>query len=70
SRRRFPCALCPLRFALKSDYKRHLLVHTGEKPFSCPHCHAKFRQESHLRRHLARQNRCYEPGPPNGPPQA
>ncbi|NWZ74553.1 ZN467 protein, partial [Acrocephalus arundinaceus] len=27
-------------------------VHTGERPFPCPHCGRRFRQRIHLRSHL------------------
>ncbi|RXG73835.1 Zinc finger protein [Armadillidium vulgare] len=56
--KRFLCPMCPLRFYLKTDLKRHILVHTGEKPFSCPRCSRKFRRETHLRNHLAKKIAC------------
>ncbi|KAG7167375.1 Zinc finger protein 100-like 2, partial [Homarus americanus] len=36
--RRHQCPSCPKAFVLGTDLKRHLLVHTGEKPFKCPYC--------------------------------
>ncbi|KAK4309655.1 hypothetical protein Pmani_018766 [Petrolisthes manimaculis] len=32
-------------------YDRHVIVHTGERPFTCPHCTYRANQLSNLRRH-------------------
>ena len=32
--------------------KRHMLIHTGEKPFHCPECTRKFRQKGDLNSHV------------------
>merc|ERR1712226_93270 len=34
----FGCPFCPKTMKGRSDVKRHILIHTGEKPFSCPYC--------------------------------
>ena len=36
------------------DLKRHMLIHTGEKPFHCTECHTRFRRKQHLKVHINR----------------
>lgn len=32
------CDECSMSFRTPGNLKRHILTHTGEKPFNCPHC--------------------------------
>ena len=54
--KRFYCgaAGCGKGFRLKTDLNRHLLTHTGERPFRCtaPGCSKSFSQHSNLKRHM------------------
>ncbi|XP_069172026.1 longitudinals lacking protein, isoforms H/M/V isoform X9 [Procambarus clarkii] len=55
-------AICPVcGKAFKGDkYKfrlsRHLIIHTGEKPFPCPHCPYRANIRTNLTRHIAIQH--------------
>ncbi|XP_048373055.1 zinc finger protein 579 [Sphaerodactylus townsendi] len=45
------CGVCHKNFARPWSLARHYVVHTGEKPFSCPECGMAFRLASYLRQH-------------------
>ena len=55
------CKECGKGFKKDPDYKRHLLIHTGTKPFSCHLCNSKFRLKHqlvrHMETHLSKQDR-------------
>lgn len=53
----YACPVCGKRFNNKKDFRRHYMVHTGEKPFPCPHCPYRARQMVALRGHLALRHR-------------
>ncbi|KAM6394940.1 LOW QUALITY PROTEIN: zinc finger protein 740 [Rhynochetos jubatus] len=47
----FICKQCYGAFRSSYHLKRHILIHTGEKPFECDVCDMRFIQKYHLERH-------------------
>ncbi|XP_043929810.1 zinc finger protein 770-like [Protopterus annectens] len=50
--KQYKCDKCEKEFACKSKFKRHYLIHTGQKPYACSFCSKRFRQSTHLKNHL------------------
>lgn len=51
-KRKFSCCHCGKSFKTKSHLQRHILTHTGEKPYHCNRCDCRFNQSSSLRNHV------------------
>lgn len=51
-RGRYQCSFCNFLGVTPSHIKRHILTHTGERPFECPLCPRRFTQKVHLKYHI------------------
>ncbi|XP_002741686.1 ras-responsive element-binding protein 1 isoform X2 [Saccoglossus kowalevskii] len=50
------CPYCPRTFPWISSLRRHILTHTGVKPFRCPQCGVYFSTKSNCERHMLRKH--------------
>ncbi|XP_017082679.1 zinc finger protein 91 [Drosophila eugracilis] len=46
------CPSCSLQLSCASSLKRHMIIHTGLKPFKCSECELSFSQREVLKRHM------------------
>lgn len=53
---RVSCPYCSRKFPWSSSLRRHVLTHTGQKPYKCPHCPLLFTTKSNCDRHLLRKH--------------
>ena len=50
------CEYCPKEFVRNYDRKKHLLIHTKDKPFKCNFCDYSTADDTNLRNHIKRHN--------------
>ena len=53
---KYGCPFCSTIMGAPSNMKQHILIHTGEKPFSCAFCELKTIQKSTLEKHMRRKH--------------
>ncbi|XP_053667564.1 zinc finger protein ZFP2-like [Anopheles marshallii] len=54
----YGCEICGRKFTAKKNYTRHLMIHTGEKPYKCDRCDRSYRQSGELKKHRTIQHMC------------
>lgn len=51
------CETCGKKFTKATQYERHILIHSKNKPFECEVCHNRFLDKKTYRKHLARHDK-------------
>ena len=52
----FDCSHCKRSFSTAPNLRRHLRLHTGEKPFGCVQCDQRFTRDDTLQKHVIKEH--------------
>lgn len=64
----FVCHICGKDKKCRSQLARHVIIHTGERPFSCDLCPARFNRSGNLQQHRKRMHGVAPPPAEEAPP--
>lgn len=56
SLKKYECRVCSRNFGWSTDLKRHILTHTGERPFRCKLCESTFTRNFLLQKHMSKSH--------------
>lgn len=56
SKKEYKCEICDKQFQGLNDLRKHLRIHSDERPYPCSQCDKKFRQAGCLKNHVASQH--------------
>ena len=48
---KWSCPHCPKAMKRQNDLQKHIMIHTGEKPFKCDMCDYASNRKTNLQRH-------------------
>lgn len=65
----YVCHVCGVDKKCKSQLARHVIIHTGERPYGCDLCPARFNRSGNLQQHKKRMH-CVGKAPGEEPPPA
>uniref|UniRef100_A0A3Q3FUF0 C2H2-type domain-containing protein n=2 Tax=Kryptolebias marmoratus TaxID=37003 RepID=A0A3Q3FUF0_KRYMA len=64
----FVCHICGKDKKCRSQLARHIIIHTGERPYACDLCPARFNRSGNLQQHRRRMHGVGRPGQGEAPP--
>lgn len=64
----FVCHICGKDKKCRSQLARHVIIHTGERPFACDLCPARFNRHGNLQQHRRRMHGVGKPPDEEAPP--
>lgn len=56
TKKQYLCQVCNKEFLGGNDLRKHIRIHTDERPYVCQHCNKRFRQGGCLKNHIASQH--------------